>query len=65
MNRYQKTNSDLSVKTQVKASRLSANHNEQMLSERGKGLSVKTQVKAGTQGINDPQHNETLIRQRG
>jgi hypothetical protein len=51
----------MKVRTDVKAGRLSANHNEIMVRDRaaGRGLKIKTNVKAGGQNLN---HNETLVR---
>jgi len=49
----------MKVRTNVKAGRLSSNHNETLVREGVKGLKVRTNVKAGRLAGN---HNETLVR---
>lgn len=53
----------MKVKTNVKAGKLTANHNQTMLREaaKAKGLRVKTNVKAGRLLGN---HNQVLLRDR-
>lgn len=53
----------MKTKTQIKAGRVVANHNETLVRDnaKAKGLKVKSQVKAGRIITN---HNETLMRDR-
>jgi len=49
----------MTIRTNVKAGRLAANHNQTVVREAAKGLKVRTNVKAGKLAAN---HNQTLVR---
>jgi hypothetical protein len=53
-----KRRTTMKVKTNIKAGRLAANHNETLTQDSAQGLKVKTSLKAGRLASN---HNETMV----